>query len=135
MKTDDRRLDTLIREAMSREDAELFDRIGEPSLPDLLTESFRGRLRWLNLFGFVLTFACFGLAAFCAVMVLRADEATTMLRWGLGFAFGLVSLSALKLWFWLELQRHALTREIKRVELAVAHLAGELRSRAAGPAR
>ena len=133
MKANGKELDTLIREALSREELEIFDRLAEPSLPDLLTEHFRGRLRWLNLYGFVLTFVFFGLAVYCAVRLFQTDELAVLLRWGVGLLACMLAVSGLKLWFWMEMQRHALTREIKRVELAVAHLAGELRSRG-GPA-
>jgi hypothetical protein len=128
MTTEDKQLDALIREALSREEAALFDRLGPPSIPDLLTETFRGRLRWLNLFGGLLSFVFFGLAVYCAVMIFRTDALPAMIRWGLGFAFCLSAVWGLKLWFWMEMQRHATSREIKRVELAVAHLAAELRA-------
>jgi len=52
-----------------------------------------------------------------------------MLRWGAGFFFtAFVALNA-KNWYWMQMERIAMTREIKRVELLVAHLAAELRAR------
>ena len=128
MKTQDQELDTLIREALSAEERAVFDRLGEPSLPELMTESFRGRLRWLNVYATVVTFAFFALAVVSAVKIFQTDEVVTMLRWGLGFGLGLAVSLALKVWFWLDMQRHSLSREIKRIELAVAHLASELKS-------
>ncbi|QDV38808.1 DUF6768 family protein [Tautonia plasticadhaerens] len=134
MTTDGKELDALIREALSREEAALFDRLGPPSLPDLLTETFRGRFRWINLFGGLLSFVFFGLAVSCAVMIFRTDDVPRLFRWGLGFSFSISAVLGLKLWFWMEMQRHATSREVKRVELAVAHLAAELRAgRAPGP--
>ena len=38
-----------------------------------------------------------------------------------------LSVTALKFWFWMEIHRHSLLREIKRVELQVAHLGAQLR--------
>lgn len=133
MKTNDSKLDTLIRDALSAEDRELFDRLGEPSLTELMTESYRGRLRWMNVCATIVTFAFFALAVVSVVKILQAEEVAEMIRWGLGFASGLAVSLALKVWFWLDMQRHALSREIKRVELAVAHLAVELRSRNGSP--
>ena len=41
-------LDKKIKEALRKEDAELFDEIGdEPSLFEMCMESFRGRNRWM----------------------------------------------------------------------------------------
>lgn len=128
MKTHDQELDTLIRDALSAEDRALFDRLGEPSLPKLITDTFRGRLRWMNALAILYTLVFFGLAIYCAVMVFQTEDVASMLRWGLGLLICIFFVAFLKLWFWLEIQRHALSREIKRVELAVAHLASELRS-------
>lgn len=129
MKTPDKEFDTLIRDALSAEEREVFDRLGEPSLPELMTASFHGRLRWMNVYATVWSFAFFALAVVSVVKFFQTDELITMLRWGLGFGLGLGMSMMLKVWFWLNMQRHSLSREIKRVELAVAHLAGELRSR------
>ncbi|WP_152049246.1 DUF6768 family protein [Tautonia marina] len=128
MKTQDHELDTLIRAALSAEERTMFDRLGEPSLPELMTESFRGRRRWINVYATVVTFAFFGLAVVSAVKIFQTDEVVDILRWGLGFGLGLAVSLALKVWFWLDMQRHSLSREIKRIELAVAHLAHELNS-------
>lgn len=129
MTTNGKELDALIREALSTEEREVFDRLGEPSLPAMMIGGFRGRLRWMNFYAMLMTFAFFALAVVSVVKIFQAEEVADMLRWGVGFAFGLAGTMALKVWFWLEMQRFALSREIKRVELAVAHLAGELRSR------
>jgi hypothetical protein len=128
MKTQDHELDTLIREALSAEERAVFDRLGEPSLPELMTESFRGRLRWINVYASVMSFIFFTLAIVSAVKIFQTDEVVVILRWGLGFGLGLAVSLALKVWFWLDMQRYSLSREIKRIELAVAHLASELKS-------
>ena len=39
--------------------------------------------------------------------------------------FSLAAVMGMKIWHWMEMQRHALTREIKRVELQVANLAND----------
>lgn len=129
MTTNGKDFDVLIREALSTEEREVFDRLGEPSLPAMMIGGFGGRLRWVNLYASLLTFAMFGLAVFSVVKIFQAEEVAEMIRWSVGFAFGLASSLGLKVWFWMQMERYALSREIKRVELAVAHLAGELRSR------
>ncbi len=51
-----------------------------------------------------------------------------MLLWGAGLGLCTSGILAMKIWFWMEFQRNGLTREIKRLELQVAHLASELRN-------
>jgi hypothetical protein len=52
-----------------------------------------------------------------------------VIRWGVGFLFGFLTVIGGKTWYWNQMERVALTREIKRVELLVAQLAAELRAR------
>ena len=123
----DRDFDDLLVEALSREELEVFQRLGKPSVFDLVTDTFRGSMRWLNILGSVFTIVLFALGVVSLVGLLRADDPATMLRWGLGFGFCLLSVTALKLWFWMEIHRHSILREIKRVELQVAYLGAQLR--------
>lgn len=129
MKTSNDDVDALIREALTREEAELFEQLGEPSLPEMITEVFRGRWRWLMILSMVVTTLLTVLAVYCAVRFYQAPEEREMLAWGAGGFFCLMAVMANKIWYWMEMQRHSLSREIKRLELAVVHLAGELRGR------
>jgi len=58
---------------------------------------------------------------------LNAPEVESMLRWGAGSALAFAGLALVKVWFWMELQKNAVVREIKRLELRVAGLAAQPR--------
>lgn len=96
------------------------------SVFEMIGESFRGRNRWLTVYAFVWTFAFLGLTILCAVRFLQldADTASTkeLIGWAVGFAASLMTIGLLKIWFWLDMQRHATTREIKRLELAITQM-------------
>ena len=49
-----------------------------------------------------------------------------MLLWGGGAAIGLTALAMVKMWFWMELEKNAIVREVKRLELQVARLVARL---------
>jgi hypothetical protein len=49
-----------------------------------------------------------------------------MIRWGAAMLLCFGVITAIKIWYWLEMNRLALTRELKRVELRVAQLAQKL---------
>lgn len=126
--TRERDVDILIREALHVEDIEGFDQLGEPGLPDMVTEVFRGRLRWIGAMFLFMIMLFFVLSIVCAVQFLGTDEVPDMLRWGAGFFLCVVAVIGGKLWYWIQLQQIAVTREVKRVELLVAHLSEQLRS-------
>lgn len=120
-------VDALIREALEAEDAEALERLGEPSLPDAVIEIFRGRMRWYGAMFLAMILICFAFTVVCCIQFLAADELPDLIRWGVGFLFGVITVIGGKTWYWNQVERVAVTREIKRVELLVAQLAVELR--------
>lgn len=128
-------VDALIREALRAEDLEGAE-LGEPGWPEMVTEVFRGRLRWYGAMFMAMILVCTAVAVLCAVQFFRTEEVPRMMRWGGGFFLCFLAVQGGKNWYWMQLERLAMIREIKRVELLVAQLAVELRGRAAGaPAR
>ena len=49
-----------------------------------------------------------------------------MLIWGASAAFCFAVVTTIKIWYWMEMTRNALLRDIKRVELQIAQLAQRL---------
>ena len=121
-------LDDKIREALRKEDAEVFDDWGgEPSMFTLVMDTFRGRHKWLVLLTVLWSLVFFVLAIVSAVKFFNTQDSREMMLWALGFIFCMSAVSMLKLWFWMELNKNALMREIKRVELQIARLAGRIK--------
>jgi len=123
-------IDALIREALKAEDVADLERFGEPGLPDLVTDVFRGRMRWYAAMFLAMILVCSVLALYCGARFLGTEDVPQMLRWGAGFFLCVIAALGGKNWYWLQLERLTTTREIKRVELLIAHLAAELRARA-----
>lgn len=117
----------LIREALHAEDVDDFAELDEPSLPDAVTEIFRGRMRIYGGMFLAMIMVFFVVAIFCAVQFLGTDDVPEMLRWGAGFFLSVMAVMGGKNWWWTQVERIAMTREIKRVELLVAQLAAQLR--------
>ena len=116
-------LDKKIRSALTPQNNEL---IGEPNeglrIDQLMLSTFRTRNWFITAIAFVYTFVFFGLAIYSVVRFFAAEETKHLLAWGFGFSFCMLAVAMLKMWFWMEMQRLAMTREIKRVELLLARL-------------
>ena len=121
-------LDKKIRDALREEDAEIFDDIGgEPSMLEMVFETFRGKHRWLVLLTMFWTLVFFVLGVLAAVQFFTREDPREMLLWAIGFIFCMSAVSMLKVWFWMELNKNAITREIKRLELQIARLAARIK--------
>ena len=117
-------LDQAIREALGREDAMLLDRIAaDPSLRRQVLDAYRGPFGFLNAVGTLAGVAVTMGGAFAIWRFVEAADVKSMLAWAGLAGIALLAIAMIKLWFWLELQRNLVTREIKRLELQVARLA------------
>lgn len=120
-------LDEKIRNALSRQDAEM---IGDPNdgfrLDQQVLAVFKSGSRFANAIAMTFTFVFMGIAIWCAVRFFETDVTKELLTWGIGFLVCTLAVSMLKLWFWMEMQRVAITREVKRVELLTARMLQEL---------
>ena len=123
-------LDEKIRKALSRDDAAM---IGDPNdglrLDQQVIGVFKGGNRFMNAIAITFTFVFLGLAIYCVVRFFDTDVTKELIAWGIGFGTCALAVSMLKLWFWMEMQRIAVTREVKRVELLTARLLQELASK------
>jgi len=119
-------LDEQIRAALKAEDAEMLSKFeSDESLLSMLVGIYQGRRRWLNLGASVVTFIVFAAMIWCGFKFFGAEpDATTqeLIGWATGFLTLFLFTVLMKIWFWLELLRTSVTREVKRLELQVALL-------------
>lgn len=121
-------LDRKIREALREEDAELFAEVGEePSLFEMLLETCRGRRRWLAILAAVYTLVFLVLAILSGVRFFGAESTRDLLMWAVACLLCMSAVSMLKLWYFMEMNKNAVTREIKRLELQIARLARRIK--------
>ena len=116
-------LDEKIRAALNAEDAELLGQYeSDAPLHEMVVELYRGRRRWINLIASMGTFILFATQLWCGYQFFGAETTQAMIAWATGFLALFIWLVLMKLWFWLELVRNSVTREVKRLELQVALL-------------
>ncbi len=121
-------LDKKIREALRKEDAELFEDFGgEQSMFDMVMETFRGRHRWMAMLGVFWTLVFMVLFILAAIKFFNAEANRDMLMWAAACIVCMSAVSMMKVWYWMELNKNAVTREIKRLELQIARLAARIK--------
>lgn len=122
-------LDKKIQEALRKEDTELFEDFqGEQSLFEMMADTFRGRHRWLVALMAFWTLVFFVLAILTAVKFFSAEATRDIVMWAAACILCMSAVSMLKLWYFLEMNKNCLTREIKRLELQIARLAGRIKN-------
>ena len=120
-------LDDEIRAALRAEDAELFAEYGgELGVMESLKESFRGTWRFHTVGVWVFTLVLLGIAIWTAVRFFEATTVQAQVAWAAGFLYSTLMIMAMKVWYWMQLNKIALIHEIKRVELELARLSRRL---------
>lgn len=122
-------IDEKIRDALEQEDSELLEHYRrEQSISQMVIDSFRSRYRWLVVLVFTVGTAFFLLEFVVAYQFFHAESTRAMIAWATGFVFCAIAIAMMKVWYWLELNKNSLAREIKRLELELANLSRRLSS-------
>jgi hypothetical protein len=117
-------LDQAIRQALSAEDAEFLARFEKDApLHEQVLGTFTGQWGLLNVFAALLTFAMFGAFLYCVWQFSQAADARDLIFWSSAALTSALFVAMLKIWFWMEMHKNQVLREVKRLELQVARLA------------
>ncbi len=120
-------IDAKIKRALEATDTDLADEFdGDQSMMERVFDTFRGTQKWLTFLAIFWGLMFMAGSVVGIIQLFKAQETREHLLWGLGVVFCLGAISMMKIWFWMQMNRNSILREIKRVELQVARLAGKL---------
>lgn len=116
-------IDRAIRDALSKEDAEFLAQFEDQSPIGEALGTFSGNWGVMNMFAALVTFALFGGFVFCVTQMLGAAELREVVAWSVAAIVSMLGVAMLKMYFWMEMNKNVMLREVKRLELQVARLA------------
>lgn len=123
MKESEVNIDDLIKQALSDEESEHLERLTkERNVFEELLASFQGSRKWLSVYVTVVIFIFFAISIYSLVQFISVDTTREMLLWGAAMGGSLLIVTMLKVWYWMQMDRNAIIRELKRLELQVAAL-------------
>ena len=122
MKESSENIDELIKKALSQEDSEILERLGEQSILDQVMATFQGRMKWIAIYSVAMMLIIFALSVYSFIRFINAEEVRDMLLWGAGMGMGMMAVGLLKTWHWMQMDKNSLLREIKRLELHIVAL-------------
>jgi hypothetical protein len=115
-------LDQAIRQALSAEDREFLAKLDKESPLDEVLHTFTGRWALLNAFAAFITFAAFGFFVYAMFQVIGTADVRATVLWSAAAVTSAMFVAVLKIWFWMEMHKNQVLREVKRLELQVARL-------------
>ncbi|WP_431166204.1 DUF6768 family protein [Tenacibaculum halocynthiae] len=119
-------IDKLIKETLSEEEAKFYEELEEQNMFQMVGGLFQGKNKWIMYLMNIMTLVFFGLFVYCTIHFFESEETKELIKWALGSVVFLLGVSMLKIFAWLQMDKNAVLREIKRLELQVSSLSGKL---------
>ena len=126
MKNKMEEIDKLIKDTLSQEEAKFYDALDEQNIFSMLFGLFKGKNAWLNILLNIMIIVFFGCLIYAAIQFFNSETIEGLIKWGLGSGFFLFNISILKIYAWMQMDKNAILREMKRLELQVMSLSGKL---------
>ena len=126
MKKDLEQIDSLIREALSEEEATFYDELDEQGLIGKLEQVYKGKLGWLAVVMNLVTLVLVGCFVYSLIRFLGAETQKELIIWASAGFLCMMATALLKLYFWMQMDKNDLKRELKRIELQIAALSSKI---------
>lgn len=126
MKTNMEDIDQLIKETLNEEESKFYDSLEEQNVLGMIGGLFIGKNKWIIILMNIMTLIFFGLFIYCVVSFFDTTETNELIKWGIGSLVFLIGVSMLKIFAWMQMDKNAILREMKRLELQVSSLSGKI---------
>ncbi|MEP2023471.1 MAG: DUF6768 family protein [Reichenbachiella sp.] len=121
MKNQSNEIDEMIKTALSNEEAAFYEDLKEQSPFEMIGGLFEGKMKWWTIGNVLVSISFIALSVFCLFKVLEVENTNSLIRWSLGLIGAMSVPTMLKLWNWSQMNKNAMMRELKRLQLLIAH--------------
>ena len=126
MKTEREKIDELIKETLSQEEAKFYDELDEQNMFGKLGEVYKGKMGWLAIIMNIVHLLVFVVFIYCLVQFFNTEETNMLIKWASAGFLCMVFMGMLKLYIWMQMDKNDILRELKRLELQVSGLTHKL---------
>lgn len=126
MKTKKEEIDRLIKETLTEQEAKFYDELDEQNVFEMLGEVYQGKNSWLMVLTNIIQVIFFGFFIYCAIHFFKVEETNELIKWSVFGGVALFAQSMLKMFTWMQMDKKAIIREIKRLEIQVSSLSGKI---------
>ena len=118
-------IDEIIKSALTKEEASFYDELEEQSLLEMVLGTYQGKMKWPLIISVFFILIIFALTVYCLVQFLNVESTRDMIIWGAGMFGGMMAVSFMKLFHWMEMNKNTILREMKRLEFQIGVLASK----------
>ena len=126
MRTNMEDIDQLIKETLTEEEAKFYDDLDEQNVWEMIFGIFKGKNSWIVYVMSIAQVIFFGFFIYSTVMFFNTEVTHELVKWGVIGTVSIIASSLLKLFSWMQMDKKAVIREIKRLELQVSSLSSKI---------
>jgi len=116
------KIDDLIKDALSNEEAKFYDELGEQTLLEKIGEVHKGKTGWLASVMTIMHVLVFIVFVFCTIQFFNTEVTNELIKWACAGFLCMVFMGMMKLYIWMQMDKNETLRELKRLEIQVAVL-------------
>lgn len=120
MKDNIEEIDQLIKETLSAEESKFYDNLEEQNILQMILGLFKGKNKWIMFLMNFMTLVFFSFFIYCIIQFFNAEVTKELIKWATGALVFLLGVTMLKIFAWMQMDKNALLREIKRLELLIS---------------
>ena len=125
MNKEKEKIDELIKETLSQEDAMFYNQLEEKNLIGKIGEVYKGKMGWLAIVMNIVNLIMFGLFIYFTIRFFETNVTNELIKWASAAFLCLVFMTMVKLYIWMQMDKNDILRELKRLELQIAITAEE----------
>lgn len=122
MKNENEKVEKLIKEALSKEDAKYYSDLEEQNFIVQYGQMFKGKQGFFTVMTTLMIFVFLGVTIYCFMQFMDSSETKDQILYATIIIMSVFSIGMLKLWNWMQMDKNTVIREMKRLELQVAVL-------------
>ncbi len=113
-------IDEMIKKALSQEEARFYEELDEQDLSAQFLGLYKGKLKWITLYATIMQLAMTVVMFYCIYQFFMVDTVKELVFWGFCGLFMGFSVSMIKVFHWMQMNKNSIVREIKRIELQMS---------------
>ncbi len=122
MNKSEKEFDALIQEALTKEEAQYFEQMGEQNLPQMLVGLYKGKNSWLNVVMAIMVVGLLAVGIYTFIEMLNTTDASLKMEWMFYTIICFITIAMMKIYSWNQLDKNAMMREMKRLEYQISLL-------------
>ena len=119
-------IDKLIEQALTEEEAAFYHELDEQNMFQMVGGLFKGKMAFINVLVTFFALVAFILAVYYGIEFFYSNDVLYAIKTGAAMMIFIMMNAMMKIQQWMQIDKNAIIRELKRAELQISALASKI---------